>query len=76
VICEPGGQDLSDLPRGFAGRFGQLEGRVGRVVTVLFVLGSLDGHRRWRLDSQLTCIDGRPDGGYHEIGKFSWGHLS
>src|SRR5262245_40930488 len=76
VVCDPGSQDLSDLPRGFASRPGHLERHVGRVVTVLFVLRPLDDHRGRRLDSQLPCVDGRPDGGYDEIGKFSWGHPS
>src|SRR5262245_20379777 len=74
MVADPRGQDPSDLPRVFAGRLGQLQRRVGRVVAVLLVFGPLDGHRGRGFDSELTCVDGRSDGGYDEIGKFSWGH--
>ena len=73
---EPVGDGLGDLPRRAAGRLGQPEGDVGRVVPVIAALGTLDQNLVGGGAVEIARGDRGIDGGPDRGGEVGWCHLT
>ena len=73
-LAQPGGDRLGDLARRRAGRLGQPQGDIRRVVAVLGIAGALDDHVGGNRPAELARVAARRDRRRTASGQFGRGH--